>query len=298
MYKPADAGPRGRAHGPASASLPPGADAVGHPGLQGNGVNAVNGGNGAHGASAAAAEADEVPRVPGRISRVALPLAIEPQPNEVTCGATCLHAVYRYWHDDETLDGVIGRMHSLEHGGTFAVYLACDALRKGYSATIYTYNLLVFDPTWFDEGVDIAQKLIMQHEIKPDFRLRHVTEGYVEFLRRGGELKLADLSVELLQSHLSRKIPLLTGLSSTYLYRVAREYGPNDIPDDLRGGPSGHFVVIAGFDASNNSVLVVDPYQPNPYTAHAYWIPADRLIGAVLLGIVTHDANVLVISPP
>ena len=62
-----------------------------------------------------------------------------------------------YWHDDDTLHDVIARMHSLEHGGTFAVYLACDALRKGYSATIYTYNLLVFDPTWFEEGVDIAR---------------------------------------------------------------------------------------------------------------------------------------------
>ena len=100
---------------------------------------------------------DEVPRVPGRISRVALPLPIEPQPTETTCGATCLHATYRYWHDDDTLHDVIARMHSLEHGGTFAVYLACDALRKSYSATIYTYNLLVFDPTWFEEGVDIAR---------------------------------------------------------------------------------------------------------------------------------------------
>lgn len=244
------------------------------------------------------AAGDDVPRVPGRISRVALQLPIEPQPTETTCGATCLHAMYRYWHDDDSLHDVITRMHSLEHGGTFAVYLACDALRKGYSATIYTYNLLVFDPTWFEEGADIAQKLIQQRQTKSDYRLQHVTAGYLEFLHRGGELKLADLSFELLQSFLTRKVPLLTGLSSTYLYRVAREYGPTDTPDDLRGVPSGHFVVIAGFDATTGSVLVVDPYQPNPYTAHSYWIPADRLIGAVLLGIVTHDANVLVISPP
>ena len=146
--------------------------------------------------------------------------------------------------------------------------------------------------------MDIAERLVRQREIKSDARLQHVTEGYLEFLRRGGELKLADLSFEMVQGFLMKKMPLLTGLSSTYLYRNSREYGPEDRPDDLRGGPAGHFVVIAGFDTSNNSVLVVDPYQPNPYTAHAYWIPADRMIGAVLLGIVTHDANVLVISPP
>jgi hypothetical protein len=232
------------------------------------------------------------------ISRVALPVPIEPQPNEVTCGATCLHALYRYWLDDEPLGRVVERMHRLEHGGTFAVYLACDALRKGYSATIYTYNLLVFDPTWFRDGVDISERLSLQREIKSDFRLQQVTEGYLEFLRLGGQLELADLSFARLQSYLARKVPLLTGLSSTFLYRSAREFGPDDRPDDIRGGPAGHFVLLAGFDNTTGAVLVMDPYQPNPYTAHDYWVPADRLIGAVLLGIVTHDANILAISPP
>ena len=67
-----------------------------------------------------------------------LPVKILPQPDETTCGPTCLHAVYRYWGDDEQLDSVITRTGKLEHGGTFAVFLACDALRKGYKATIYT----------------------------------------------------------------------------------------------------------------------------------------------------------------
>ena len=46
-------------------------------------------------------------------------------------------------------------------------------------------------------------------------------------------------------------------------------------------------------------MLVVDPYQPNPYgPALEYWISIDRVISAILLGIVTHDANLLVIHPP
>ena len=45
-------------------------------------------------------------------------------------------------------------------------------------------------------------------------------------------------------------------------------------------------------------MLVVDPYQPNPYgTSHEYWISVDRVLAAILLGIVTHDANLLVIYP-
>jgi hypothetical protein len=221
-----------------------------------------------------------------------------PQPDETTCGPTCLHAIYRYWGKDEPLEDVIARNRELEHGGTFAVFLACDALRRGFQATIYTYNLTVFDPTWFVRGVDIAERLRQQREVKHDPRLQHVTDGYLEFLRLGGRLRLVDLNSTLIRGLLRRNLPILTGLSSTYLYRAAREYGPDDIPDDVRGNPAGHFVVMAGYDRAKRNVLVADPYGPHPYgPSHEYWINIDRVLGAVLLGIVTHDANLLVIHP-
>ena len=228
-----------------------------------------------------------------------LPVKILPQPDETTCGPTCLHAVYRYWGEDESLTRVIQRTGRLEHGGTFAVFLACDALRRGYNATIYTYNLTVFDPTWFtDPGVDIAARLQRQRELKMDYRLQHATTGYLEFLGLGGRLRLLDLSRYLIRAILRRRLPIITGLSSTYLYRVAREYGPEDEPDDVRGLPSGHFVIIAGYDRQRRKVLVVDPYQANPYAGtQEYWLSVDRVVNAVLLGIVTHDANLLIIHP-
>lgn len=223
-----------------------------------------------------------------------LPLTILPQPTETTCGPTCLHAIYRYWGTDERLEEVIARTRKLETGGgTFAVFLACDALSKGFQATIYTYNLMVFDPTWFAPGVDIAQRLRQQREVKMDPRLQHATEGYLEFLSLGGRLRLTDLSRPLIHGLLRRNVPILTGLSSTFLYRAARECGPHDVPDDVRGFPSGHFVVINGYDRKQRTVLVADPYGP----AQEYWINIDRVLGAVMLGIVTHDANLLVIRP-
>jgi hypothetical protein len=227
-----------------------------------------------------------------------LPVETLPQPDETTCGPTCLHAVYRYWGDREPLETIIARMYRLERGGTFAVFLGCDALRKGYRAAIYTYNVTVFDPTWFVRGVDIAERLTKQREVKSDERLQIATSGYLQFLQLGGRLRFADLSQVLVRALLRFRLPILTGLSSTYLYRSSREYGPLDAPDDIRGFPAGHFVVIAGFDRTRRNVLVVDPYQPNPYgEAHEYWISIDRVVTAVLLGIVTHDANLLVVYP-
>jgi hypothetical protein len=230
---------------------------------------------------------------------IVLPLKIQPQPDETTCGPTCLHALYRYWGDSDALENIVARMGSLEYGGTFAVMLACDALRRGYRATIYTYNLNVFDPTWFGRAkVDIADRLRHQREIKMDYRLQQATKGYLDFLALGGRLRLVDLSRGLIHGMLRRRQPIITGLSATYLYRVAREHGPQDTSDDVRGLPSGHFVVIAGDDSLRRKLLVLDPYQKNPYGGlHEYWLGIDRVINAVLLGIVTHDANLLIIHP-
>jgi hypothetical protein len=226
-----------------------------------------------------------------------LAMTILPQPDEATCGPTCLHAIYAYWGDEEPLADVIHRVRWLDEGGTYAVFLGCDALRKGYRARIYTYNLTVFDPSWFSHPrMDLRERLTLQRLAKPDARVQTATEGYLDFLNLGGRIRFANLSQHLVRGVLARRYPLLTGLSSTYLYQSAREFGPQDIPDDVRGLPAGHFVILAGWDLVKRKVLVLDPFQPHRYgPSLQYWLSIDRVIAAILLGIVTHDANLLVI---
>ncbi len=224
-----------------------------------------------------------------------LPVRILPQPDETTCGPTCLHAIYDYWGKTDALDEVISRTRKLESGsGTFDVFLACDALRHGFQATIYTYNLVIFDPSWFAPGIDIAERLRRQSAAKTDRRLRYVTRGYLDFLAAGGRLRFLDLSRRLIHGLLRRGLPILTGLSSTFLYRVPREHGPDDTPDDIRGAPAGHFVIISGYNRNKRTLLINDPYGQN----QEYWCNIDRVINAILLGIVTYDSNLLVIHPP
>ena len=68
--------------------------------------------------------------------------------------------------------------------------------------------------------------------------------------------------------------------------------------DDVSGTPSGHFVVIAGYDKAARRLLVSDPCRPHPYGgSRDYWIRIDRVFNAILLGIVTHDAELLVLAP-
>ncbi|HEY2839688.1 MAG TPA: C39 family peptidase [Pirellulales bacterium] len=228
-----------------------------------------------------------------------LTVEILPQPDDFTCGPTCLHSVYRYHGDDIGLDQVISEVSSLTSGGTLDVFLAVHALRRGYDAMIYTYNLQLFDPTWFGPGqTDVAERLRRQMDFKPSPILRVATKAYLEFLELGGQLRFEDLTGALIRKYLNRSIPVLTGLSATYLHRSPREFGPACDPDDARGDPAGHFVVLCGYDRETRDVLVADPLERNPVSgSNRYVASIDRVICAILLGIITYDANLLIIKP-
>jgi len=229
-----------------------------------------------------------------------LPFVILPQPDETTCGPTCLHAVYHHYGDPIPLDQVITETSALPGGGTLAVFLGCHALQRGYRATLYTYNLQVFDPTWFGSGrIDLRRKLIDQAAHKDDAKLRLATSGYLEYLERGGVIRFEDLTTKLLRRHLTHNIPVITGLSATFLYRAMREVGPKGEPDDIRGYPVGHFVVLCDYNKRERQVLVADPLDPNPLgKSHIYSIEIHRVLGALLLGSLTYDANLLLVEPP
>jgi len=232
--------------------------------------------------------------------RTRLQLDMLPQPDDTTCGPTCLHAIYRYYGDDIGLDEVIAEVSRLDGGGTLAVFLACHALRRGYRATIYTYNLQIFDPTWFGPSdVDLRERLQAQLAHKNLPALQAATAGYLEFLDRGGRLRLEDLTGALIRKYLNRSIPILAGLSGTYLYRTHREFGPKYDYDDIRGHAAGHFVVLCGYDKRQRQAYLTDPLHPNPMGAsRQYRVHIDRVVCSILLGILTHDANLLIIHPP
>jgi hypothetical protein len=232
----------------------------------------------------------------------ALPdFTIQPQPDDTTCGPTCLQAIYAYYGDPIPLGSVIQEVEALESRGTLAVLLAIHALERGYHATIYTYNLHVFDPSWFrpEAEVDLAEKLRAQAAVKDAPRLPFVTESYLRFLELGGRLRFRELTPELVRTQLRGGRPILTGLSATYLYQSPREIGDHQVLyDDLRGTPAGHFVVLCGYASESREVLVADPLLENPaFSPHLYRLPIHRVLGAILLGVLTHDANLLILTP-
>ena len=219
------------------------------------------------------------------------------QPDDVTCGPTCLAQVYRFYRHDKELAAIIADTPRHADGGTLGAYLGISALRDGFRARLYSYNVRVFDPTWYDLDRDqLIDKLCRRREAVSSEKIRWAITGYLTFLELGGELKFTELSEKLLAGILARRHPIITGLNATYLWRTPREHKGED--DDIRGDPVGHFGVISGYYPRSGGFIVRDPSPHVPFNRSGrYVVKAERLIAAILLGDITYDAILLELYP-
>ena len=230
---------------------------------------------------------------------IELPVQIENQPDYTTCGPTSLHSLYAYFGDKISLRQVISEMHMHATGGTLSVHLALHALKRGYDATTWVSNVNYWDPTWFQKETDLAAKLRARFEAKgwlSNDRYRFALEAMESYLAAGGKVVWGDLSPRRIADVLGRGLPILAGTNGVYLYQCMREteQGPNDITGDAYG----HFIVVCGYRAEDETVSVADPLMDNPTHGSKYYrASVHRLIGSIFLGAGSDDANCLVIRP-
>lgn len=226
------------------------------------------------------------------------------QPDDESCGPTCLHALYEHYGLDISFNKVKEDVERSHSGGTLAPMLGKHALQKGFKTTLYVNHLQLYDPSWFINGrVEsnyLKEKLMQQMHYKRNRFLAKGSHSVLDYLTLGGEVRFDMLTIDLLRHYLDNKIPILTGLSSTYLYNSRRELFNKEgksTYDDVRGFPCGHFVVLCGYKPKENLVVVADPYKANPLSGdHYYSVNANRLINAIMLGVVTLDGNLLIIE--
>ena len=233
-------------------------------------------------------------------------IKINAQPTDVSCGATCLHAIYRYYGFDISIEEVIAGLGRSISGGTLATLAGRHALERGFNVTVYTNNLYVVDPSWFDVNGNcdesiLAAKLEEQLKYKHNKQLVDVTNSCLEYFKLGGKLRFQTIDAPLLKKYFTKNTPIMTGLSATYLYKCPRELYTDEgvsIFDDIRGTACGHFVILCGYDDEKNHIVVADPHRENPI-AHTnyYYVDINRLINAIMLGVITSDGTLVIIEP-
>ncbi len=226
-------------------------------------------------------------------------LSVSAQPDDESCGITCLQAIYRYYGREISLEALKREVVHWQTGGTVGVNLGRHALTHGYTAEIYTYNIKVFDPTWRSlPAAALRTKLKLRQSRIRSHRQKKMIGFYLEFLRLGGHLRFDDLDESLMQRLFDAGLPVICGLSATYLYQSVREL-PNGQENDVTGHPVGHFVIVSAYDAGSREVRIQDPLRRIPLAVTGtYSLPFQKFSNAVMLGIQTYDANLLVIGRP
>jgi hypothetical protein len=226
------------------------------------------------------------------------------QPDDVTCGPTCLRKVYDFYGIQLDIESVVGEIDRNEDGGTLAVFLGMAAVRRGLRGRIFSYDLQIFDPTWAAlPAAELAERIEARLPHLRDSQRLRAAHAYLEFLRIGGEISvLEELTPTLLKDVIDREHPLLVGLSATYLYRFARErWDPLTdtlADDDIAGEPTGHFVVVVGYEHYGRRFSLRDPSHHVPVSDDGRQVvDAQRLINAILLGDATYDAVLLELWP-
>jgi hypothetical protein len=240
-----------------------------------------------------------------RHARIAHELAVQRflQPDDATCGPTCLRKVYDFYGLPVRMEDITAALERNEDGGTLAVFLGIAAMERGLRARIYSYDLRIFDPTWFGAKAEVlAGKIAARVPYLRDQKRLRAAHAYIRFLRMGGTMEFEELTPRLFKEIIDRGHPILAGLSATYLYRYPRErWDPavgGLVDDDVRGEPIGHFVVISGYDRWGRQLTVLDPSSHAPDAADGRIIvDATRVINAILLGDMTYDAVLLEVWP-
>lgn len=229
---------------------------------------------------------------------------MQSQPDDESCGPTSLHAVYSYYGHTIPLENLVKAVERSLSGGTLGPLLGNHALSNGFDAAIYINNLDVFDPTWFENGkakpILLYNKLEEQMKYKKDPGIQQVSKAYLKYLTLGGQVYFKSLEVPVLQHYFDQKIPIIAGLNATYLYRSPRETYIEGVSvfDDIKGTSCGHFVVLCGYEDRFKNVIIADPHRENPLSHNNYYkVSSHRLLNAIMLGISSCDANMLIIRP-
>jgi hypothetical protein len=172
------------------------------------------------------------------------------------------------------------------------------AIEQGLEVIVYTRSAGIFDPTWFNFSSEcLLSKLKEEHAYfeKEEYvglpSFKEDIDAAIRFLEAGGIIDFTPISKRLIRDLLREKKPLIAGVSYTLLVNAPRErYFPEEScwkPDDIKGHPYGHVVVISGY--RRDSFQIIDPW---PQAKEEYYVKGDVLIDAIL----RNDSNLLAFS--
>lgn len=217
-------------------------------------------------------------------------ITVSAQPTDLSCGQTCLSMLMSCAGVTISPQEVMNDIPLLlndsgEEWGTFGVDLAHWCMKKGYSATTYTFDSQLIHLPW--EHLSPAEIINALHTLKDTYVFdglgknltRSFIESYIRYLSNGGILIIRPfITVSLLHELLERG-PFAALVTYNVLYGTGG------------GKANTHFVVVYGCTEEGN-FLIADPWKDNGRKI----LEPERLISAIMSGQMTCENAVFQIS--
>lgn len=218
------------------------------------------------------------------------PITIAEQPTQVSCGQTALAMLLSYFDDRIAPEELMKDIPMLKTDdgkdwGTVIPDLAHWCMRRGYQATLHTFDSQLVHQTWAQLETDAIiheLKTLRDTFVFPTIGThisRTFIDAYVRYLSDGGILIIAPcITLSLIHTLLTNG-PFIATVSYANLYTA-------------KGGTTAtHFVVVYGSDANGN-ILIADPWKDNGFQT----VDPERLIGAVMAAQMTCENAVFQIQ--
>lgn len=147
--------------------------------------------------------------------------------------------------------------------GTSLGHIATYFQKLGLKTTLHTSDIIIFDPTWKNLNSEkLIQKLTLrqpfiQHGWYDQETLITIVDGYIQYLKKHGTITLSIIDVSYLLQYLQQG-PIFMSVSYNVLNHCAKyDFSKTNTPDDIKGLPSTHAIIISGY--KDGFFDVVDP---------------------------------------
>lgn len=201
-----------------------------------------------------------------RREKLPVPL-IRQTTDSVECGLASLAMIYAFYGKDRGMNQLRPELITDEIG-TYAPQLGSDLLKEGLEVEIIINNPKLIEKSdrnlsqedllvKFMAKRDQAQEKAKEEARKREFEHEEkVMEYFVNFMQKGGRVTIKVPNREDLKEEIKKGRPLVVFLTNATLYEknIAEAKGKDF-------GYTFHSMVAIGFDESQDTVLINDPYD-------------------------------------
>ena len=199
-----------------------------------------------------------------------------------TCGPVCLLNIYKEIGIETDLKTILKELKINDKTTTYPAQLGTHLLSKGLNPILINSTPQTVSPSWENlSEKDVTAKLEQWIKINKKNKWLKSVKWLISYLKKGGKLKIADLTTSLIDRYLNEGYKVICCLEESWIWGE-RKIEEKAVFDDIKGSPRGHFIIL--YSHTGNEYLVSDPFPTGMKNKEGlYKLNKDKLLVATLV---------------